>query len=246
MLKGEGSEGKQPKSGKEKNPKKGSFAFACVHCRKNNYKYPQEVEISSGESSDMNTDKEADNIDDGGNDQSVKLPKRIRIPHNITPYDRSKYPVDHVRVFQTMERVYNWDAATQCHMFKRTLRGLARVWFEHLPKEFLNGFHELRDAFLESFLSMKRYRDRDKKIRCAKRGRDESIENFTRRFLTESRRAKKMPEAAKVVKFMEKVSDPELIKYLHWETPWSIDEVVKITEAYCRAEEAAKNLRQRR
>ncbi|PWA40431.1 retrotransposon gag domain-containing protein [Artemisia annua] len=261
MLKSEGSEGKQPKWGKEKSPKKGSFAFTCVHCGKNNYKYPQEVEISSEESSDMNNDEEADNIDDGGNDQmkpympdevdpfmenirNIKLPKRIRKPDNIPPYDGSEYPVDHIRVFQMTARVYDWDTVTQCHMFKHTLRGAARIWFEHLPQESISSFHELRDAFLESFLGMKRHRDRDKKIRCAKEGRNESIEDFTRRFLTESRRAKKMPEAAKVTKFMKKVSDPELIKHLHWEAPEPMDEVVKITKAYCRAEEAVENLRQ--
>ncbi|PWA59954.1 retrotransposon gag domain-containing protein [Artemisia annua] len=212
MLKGEGSEGKQPKSGKEKNPKKGSFAFACVHCGKNNYKYPQEVEISSGESSDMNTDEEADSIDDGGNDRRqpympeevdpfmeniyhAKLPRKTRISDSVQPYDGSEYPADHIRVFQTVARANNWDTATQCHMFKHTHRGAAKVWFEHLPKESINGFPKLRDAFLESFLGMKRHKGRDKKIRCTKRGTDESIENFTRRFLTESRRAKKMPEA---------------------------------------------------
>ncbi|PWA43035.1 reverse transcriptase domain-containing protein [Artemisia annua] len=163
---------------------------------------------------------------------------------NIQPYDGSEYPVDHVRVFQTTARVYNWDTATQCHMFKHTLRGAARIWFEHLPRESISSFQELRDAFLESFLGIKRHNDRDKKIHCAKKGRNESIEDFTRRFLTESRRAKKMPEAAKVIKFMKKMSDPELIKQLYWEAPESIDEVVKITKAYCGAEEVVKNLRQ--
>ncbi|PWA46314.1 reverse transcriptase domain-containing protein [Artemisia annua] len=209
----EGSKGKQLKSGKENSPKKESFAFACIYCGKSNYKYPQEAEISSEESSDMNSDEEAENIYDGGNDRmqlympeevdpfmknirDTKLPKGIRIPDNVPPYDGSKYPVNHIRVFQLMAQVHNWDTATQCHMFKHTLRGATRIWFEHLPQESISGFHELRDAFLEFFLSIKRHKDRDKKIRCAKRGRDESIEDFKRRFLTESRRAKKMPEAA--------------------------------------------------
>ena len=125
MLKGEDSKGKQPKSGKGKSPNKESFVFACVHCEGNNYKSPQEVEISSGESSDMNNDEEADNINDGGNNRmqpympeevdlftenirNAKLPKKIRIPNNILPYDGSEYPVDHVRVFQTTARGHNW------------------------------------------------------------------------------------------------------------------------------------------
>ncbi|PWA67115.1 retrotransposon gag domain-containing protein [Artemisia annua] len=130
----------------------------------------QEAEISSEESSDTNSDEEADNMYDRGNDRmqlympeevdpfmenisDTKLPKGIRIPDNVPPYDGSEYPVDHIRVFQLMARVDNWDTATQCHMFKHTLRGAARIWFEHLPQESISSFHELRDAFLESFLA---------------------------------------------------------------------------------------------
>ncbi|PWA77176.1 reverse transcriptase domain-containing protein [Artemisia annua] len=175
------------------------------------------------------------------NIRNAKLPEKTRMPDNVQPYDGNEDPVDHIRVFQTVARVYKWDAATQCRMFKRTLTGAAKVWFESVPQGSLDDFGELRDAFLETFLSMKKHKDRDKRICCARKRRNEPIEDFTRRFLAESRRAKKMPEIAK---FIKKVSDLGLIEHLHREIPKSIEEVVRITRAYCRAEEAAKSLRQ--
>ena len=54
-------------------------------------------------------------------------------------------------------------------MFKYSLRGAARIWFEHLPQESIISFNELRDAFLKSFLNMKRHRDWGKRV-CCRRG----------------------------------------------------------------------------
>ncbi|PWA98154.1 reverse transcriptase domain-containing protein [Artemisia annua] len=236
MLKGEYSENKRLKLREEKNSKEESSAFTYIHCGKNNYECPQEMGISYGESGEANNDTGAVKADDGENDRmqphmpveidpfteslhNAKLPKTIRMPSNIQPYDGSEYPADHVIIFQMTARVYNWDTTTQCRMFKLTLRGAARV-------------------------CLKRHKDRDKKIRCSKNRRNGSIEDFTRRFLTESRRAKKMPKAVKITKFIKKVSDPGLTEYLHREEPESMEEVARITRAYCRAEEAVKNLKQ--
>ncbi|PWA47646.1 reverse transcriptase domain-containing protein [Artemisia annua] len=168
------------------------------------------------------------------------------MPDNVQLYDGNEDPVDHVGVFHAAARVYNWDMAIQCCMFERTLTGAARVWFENVPQGSIGSFRELRDAFSEIFLSMKKHKERDKKIHCARKGRSESIEDFTRRFLAESRRAKKMPEAAKITKFMKKMSYPGLIECLHREIPESMEEMVRMTRAYCRGEAAVRNLRQRR
>ncbi|PWA94685.1 retrotransposon gag domain-containing protein [Artemisia annua] len=174
MPKSGGSEDKRLRSGKEKNSKEKSSEFTCIHCGKNNYKCPQEM-IPYGENREANNDAAAVKVDKRKNGQvqpfvpeeidpftenirNAELSKNIRMPDNIQFYDGSEYPVNHV--------------ATQCHMFKHTLRGAARVWFEHLPQESISSFHELRDAFLESFLSMKRHKDRDKKVRCTKKGRN--------------------------------------------------------------------------
>ena len=64
--------------------------------------------------------------------------------------------------------------------------------------------------------------------------------------MAESRRAKKMTEAVKVAKFIEKVSDPGLIEYLHMEMLESVEEMVRMTKSHCRGEEVAKNLLQQR
>ena len=55
-----------------------------------------------------------------------------------------------------------------------------------------------------------------------------------------------MPEAIKIAKFIKKVSDPGLIEYLHKEMLESVEEMVRMTKSYCKGEETAKNLLQRR
>ncbi|PWA41692.1 reverse transcriptase domain-containing protein [Artemisia annua] len=156
------------------------------------------------------------------NIRNIKLPKKTHMPDNVQSYDGNENPVDHIRVFQMAARVYNWDKATQCRMFQLTLTGAARVWFKNIPRESISSYCELRDAFLETFLSMERHKQKNQKIHCTKRSNKESIEDFTRRFIMENRKAKEVPEAVKIVKFVKKVSNPGLIEYLHREIPESV------------------------
>ena len=145
---------------------------------------------------------------------SERLPEKIHMPDNVQPYDGDEDHVEHVGVFQLVVWVYNWNVATQCHMLERTLRSAARAWFENIPRESINSFYELREAFLKTFLNMKKHKERDERVYCSKRKKNEPMEDFARRFLAESRRAKKMPEAVKIAKFMKKVADAELIEHI--------------------------------
>ena len=60
---------------------------------------------------------------------------------------------------------------------------------------------------------MKKHKERDERVYCSKRKKNEPMEEFAKRFLAESRRAKKMPEAVKIEKFMKKVAEAELLEH---------------------------------
>nr|GEU92837.1 hypothetical protein [Tanacetum cinerariifolium] len=44
---------------------------------------------------------------------------------------------------------------TWCHMFNFPLAGNARVWFDDLPKESIDRYDDLKEAFLENYLQLK-------------------------------------------------------------------------------------------
>ena len=87
-------------------------------------------------------------------------------------------------------------------MFQSTLRGA--VWFENIPQKSISSYRDLGDAFLETFQKMERHKRNDKEIHCAMKTKDESLEDFTKRFLTESRKVKGVSDVVKIAKFMNK------------------------------------------
>ncbi|PWA66020.1 retrotransposon gag domain-containing protein [Artemisia annua] len=120
------------------------------------------------------------------NIRKAKLSKKTYMPDNVKSYDGSGDPKDHIKVFQVAAWAHKWDIATQWHMFRFTLVGAARAWFDNIPQESISSYHELNDVFLETFLKMERHNGKAKKIHCARQGRKELTEDFTRRFLKES------------------------------------------------------------
>ncbi|GJZ87113.1 hypothetical protein Tco_0658723 [Tanacetum coccineum] len=59
-----------------------------------------------------------------------------------------KETLSHLAVAKT-ER---WAMPTWCHMFNSTLTGIARVWFDKLPRESIDNYEDLRTAFRENYL----------------------------------------------------------------------------------------------
>ncbi|GJX95495.1 reverse transcriptase domain-containing protein [Tanacetum coccineum] len=66
-------------------------------------------------------------------------------------------PEDHVKIFQAAVQVERWAMPTWCHMFNSTLIGAARVWFDELPPESIDGYKDLKEAFLAYFMQQKKY-----------------------------------------------------------------------------------------
>ncbi|GJZ97986.1 reverse transcriptase domain-containing protein [Tanacetum coccineum] len=66
-------------------------------------------------------------------------------------------PEDHVKIFQATAQVERWAMPTWCHMFNSTLIGAAIVWFDELPPKSIDGYKDLKEAFLAYFMQQKKY-----------------------------------------------------------------------------------------
>nr|GEX59990.1 reverse transcriptase domain-containing protein [Tanacetum cinerariifolium] len=74
--------------------------------------------------------------------------RKTRMPNNIKTYDGTGDPEDHVKNFQAAAQVERWAMPTWCHMFNSTLIGAARVWFDELAPESIDGYKDMKAAFL--------------------------------------------------------------------------------------------------
>ncbi|GJZ61445.1 hypothetical protein Tco_0617582 [Tanacetum coccineum] len=81
---------------------------------------------------------------------------KTRMPNNVKTYDRTGDPEDYVKKFQAAAQVERWAMPTWCHMFNSTLIGTARVWFDELPLESIDGYKDLKAAFLTYFMQQKK------------------------------------------------------------------------------------------
>nr|GEW58994.1 reverse transcriptase domain-containing protein [Tanacetum cinerariifolium] len=83
---------------------------------------------------------------------------------------------------------------TWCHMFNSTLIETARVWFDELPPESIDGYTDLKAAFLAYFMQQKKYVKDPVEIYNIKQKDGETIEEFIKRFKIETGRMKEAPE----------------------------------------------------
>ncbi|GKC27055.1 reverse transcriptase domain-containing protein [Tanacetum coccineum] len=117
---------------------------------------------------------------------------------------------------------------TWCHMFNSTLTGNARVWFDKLPKESVNSYEDLREAFRENYLQQKKHIKDPVDIHHIKQKDGECTEDFMERYKAESMDVEGAPECMKISGFMHgarlrpPVTDarehPRLGSSLTWET----------------------------
>ncbi|GJW69434.1 reverse transcriptase domain-containing protein [Tanacetum coccineum] len=128
---------------------------------------------------------------------------------------------------------------TWCHMFNSTLIGAARVWFDELPPERIDGYKDLKAAFLAYFMQQKKYvKDLVENQNIKQRDR-EAIEDFMERFKVETRRMKGAPECMQISEFMHGVNNPKLTKRLNEHVPKTMKEMTIATTSFIRGETAA-------
>ncbi|GJR81992.1 reverse transcriptase domain-containing protein [Tanacetum coccineum] len=148
-------------------------------------------------------------------------------------------PEDHVKIFQAAAQVERWAMPTWCHMFNSTLIGAARVWFDELPLESIDGYKDLKAAFLAYFMQQNKYVKDLVEIHNIKQIDGETIEEFMERFKVETGRMKGAPECMRISGFMHGVNNPELRKRLNEHVPKTMEEMMITITAFIRGEVAA-------
>ncbi|GJV70845.1 reverse transcriptase domain-containing protein [Tanacetum coccineum] len=124
------------------------------------------------------------------------------MPNNVKTYDGTGDPEDQVKIFQAAAQVERWAMPTWCHMFNSTLIGAARVWFDELPPESIDGYKDLKAAFLAYFMQQKMYVKYPVEIYNIKQRDGETIEEFMELFKVETGRIKGAPECMRIFGFM--------------------------------------------
>ncbi|GJX90749.1 reverse transcriptase domain-containing protein [Tanacetum coccineum] len=147
--------------------------------------------------------------------RNFKSSRKTRMPNNVKTYDGTGDPEDHLKIFQAAAQVERWAMPTWCHMFNSTLIGAARVWFDELLPESIDGYKGLKAAFLAYFMQQKKYVKDPVEIHNIKQRDGETIEEFIKRFKIETGRMKGAPECMRISGFMHGVNNPELIKRLN-------------------------------
>nr|GEW10892.1 reverse transcriptase domain-containing protein [Tanacetum cinerariifolium] len=114
-----------------------------------------------------------------------------------------------------------------------------RVWFDELPPKSIDGYKDLRAAFLAYSMQQKKYVKDSVEIHNIKQRDGETIEEFMERFKTETGRMKGAPECMRISRFMHGVNNPELTKRLNEHVPKTMEEMMITTTAFMRGEAAA-------
>nr|GEV17607.1 reverse transcriptase domain-containing protein [Tanacetum cinerariifolium] len=154
-------------------------------------------------------------------------------------YDGTGDPEDHVKVFQAAAQVERWAMPTWCHMFNSSLIGAARVWFDKLPPESIDGYKDMKAAFLSYFMQRKKYVKDPVEIHNIKQRDRETLEDFMERFKIETGRMKGAPKCMRIFRFMHGINNPELTKRLNEHVPKTMEEMMIATTVFIRGEAAA-------
>nr|GEX22871.1 reverse transcriptase domain-containing protein [Tanacetum cinerariifolium] len=165
--------------------------------------------------------------------------RKARMPNNIKTYDGTGDPEDHVKIFQAAAQVERSAMPTWCHMFNSTLIGAARVWFDELPPESIDGYKDTKAAFLSYFMQQKKYVRDLVEIHNIKQWDGETLEDFMERFKIETGRMKGTPKCMRISRFMHRINNPELTKRLNEHVPKTMEEMMIATTAFICGEAAA-------
>nr|GEX10333.1 reverse transcriptase domain-containing protein [Tanacetum cinerariifolium] len=114
----------------------------------------------------------------------------------------------------------------------------AMVWFDELPPESIDGYKDMKAAFLSYFMQQKKYVKDPVEIHNIKQRDGETIEDFIELFKIETGRIKGAPECMRISGFMHGINNPELTKHLNEHVPKTMEEMMIATTAFIRGETA--------
>ncbi|GJS52506.1 reverse transcriptase domain-containing protein [Tanacetum coccineum] len=108
--------------------------------------------------------------------------RRAKLPPNVRVYKGNKDSEDHLSILSAAAEQEKWPMPVWCKMFRQTLSGSARNWFDSLDPKSVDGFEELSSKFLEEFSQQKRYDKDPTEINGIKRKPNEGLQAFMDRF----------------------------------------------------------------
>nr|GEX18555.1 reverse transcriptase domain-containing protein [Tanacetum cinerariifolium] len=85
----------------------------------------------------------------------------------------------------------------------------ARVWFDELPPESIDGYKDMKASFLSYFMQQKKYVKDSVEIHNIKQRDGETLEDFMERFKIETGRMKGAPECMRISGFMHGINNPD-------------------------------------
>ncbi|GJW99196.1 reverse transcriptase domain-containing protein, partial [Tanacetum coccineum] len=119
--------------------------------------------------------------------------RRAKLPPNVRVYEENKYPEDHLSIFSSAAEQEEWPMPVWCKMFRQTLSGSTRNWFDSLDPKSVDGYEELSNKFLEEFSQQKRYDKDPTEIHGIERKPNEGLQVFMDSFKAESAHIKGVP-----------------------------------------------------
>nr|GEU75207.1 reverse transcriptase domain-containing protein [Tanacetum cinerariifolium] len=81
--------------------------------------------------------------------------RRAKLSPKVRVYEGNEDPEDHLSIFSAVAEQEEWPMPVWCKMFRQTLCGSARNWFDSLDPKSVDGFEELSNKFLEEFSQQK-------------------------------------------------------------------------------------------
>ncbi|GKB29230.1 reverse transcriptase domain-containing protein [Tanacetum coccineum] len=160
------------------------------------------------------------------------------MPTNITLYDGSTDPADHLNRFSMAANSGEWPMPVWCRMFQQTLDGGARGWFESLPLNSINEWYQLREAFTTRYSIRRACYKEPHEITKVVRRANETLPAFKERWTVETGLIMGVPEVMKISSFMDSIKSPELAKRFSSNIPKTVDEMMRRVDEFVRAKEA--------
>ncbi|GJY10090.1 reverse transcriptase domain-containing protein [Tanacetum coccineum] len=168
-----------------------------------------------------------------------KYHRRANLPRNIRVHEGNKDLEDHLGIFSVAADQKEWPIPVWCKMFRQTLGGATRNWFDDFDPKSVDSFEELSQKFLEEFSQQKRYAKDPTEIHGIKRRQNEGLQAFMDRFKSEGSHIKGVPSVLCISAFMHGHGHPELAKKLNDKIPKTVDEMFKRVRAFISGEVAA-------
>ncbi|GJU86510.1 reverse transcriptase domain-containing protein [Tanacetum coccineum] len=170
--------------------------------------------------------------------KSYPYHRRAKLPPNVQVYEGNKDPEDHLSIFSAVAEQEEWPMPVWCEMFRQTLSGSAKNWFDSLDPKSVDGFEKLSNEFLEEFSQQKRYDKDPMEIHGIKRKPNEWLQTFIDRFKAESAHIKGVPPVLRISAFMHGHGHPELAKKLNDKIPKMVNETWERVRDFIRGETA--------